>query len=340
MLFLKRGLPFVGKPLSAVLVVLIGITAILGCTKKKKNYLPLFALALAPVSTNAGTGTGTNTAVSTFSIGGTITGLTASGLVLQNNAGDNLTAASGATTFTFATKVNTGAAYAVTVKTQPAESTCTVSSGSGNASANITNVNVSCASNCAGSTLTRNWGTFTDCNNGTVKLAVNAGTFGGQTYAAQTLTWMKCTYGNTYDSGGNTCTGTATTGTFCSTQTNACNDGTTLNGSGTSGAYTACNSLNATAVYGKTNWRVPTKNELKLLVKCTSDTEMVNDASACSSYTSPTTHTSLFPNTGAIYYWSSTTSTLTTAWTINFDTSDVIASVKNYSGHLRCVSGP
>lgn len=82
--------------------------------------------------------------MSTFSIGGTITGLNASGLVLQDNGGDNLTVNSGATTFTFATKVASGGAYAVTVLTQPTGETCTVSNGSGTATANVTSVGVSC----------------------------------------------------------------------------------------------------------------------------------------------------------------------------------------------------
>ena len=78
-----------------------------------------------------------------------------SGLVLQNNAGDDVTvtAASGTTsgTFTFATKVS--GAYAVTVKTQPSFATCTVSSGSGTASANVTNVSVSCSTSIGGGLL-------------------------------------------------------------------------------------------------------------------------------------------------------------------------------------------
>jgi 6-phosphogluconolactonase (cycloisomerase 2 family) len=80
-------------------------------------------------------------------VGGTISGLTASGLVLQDNGGDNLTVASGATTFTFATPVLTGAAYAVTVSTQPTGETCTVSGGSGSAgAAAVTTVSIVCSS--------------------------------------------------------------------------------------------------------------------------------------------------------------------------------------------------
>src|SRR3954453_5742796 len=53
-----------------------------------------------------------------FTIGGNVAGLAGTGLVLQNNGADNLSVtASG--TFTFATAVKSGAAYAVTVLTQP-----------------------------------------------------------------------------------------------------------------------------------------------------------------------------------------------------------------------------
>ena len=54
----------------------------------------------------------------TFTVGGTVSGLLGHGLVLRNNGGNDLTiGANGA--FTFATPLATGAAYAVTVLTQP-----------------------------------------------------------------------------------------------------------------------------------------------------------------------------------------------------------------------------
>jgi len=59
---------------------------------------------------------------------------------------DDLTVASGATSFTFATKIATGAAYAVTVKTQPTGIICAVTSGTGTTAANVTNVAVNCGS--------------------------------------------------------------------------------------------------------------------------------------------------------------------------------------------------
>ena len=79
-------------------------------------------------------------------MGGTVSGLVGSGLVLQNNAGDNL-AISANGTFTFATAVAAGATYAVTVLTQPTAppQSCTVTNGTGTvANANVTNVAVTC----------------------------------------------------------------------------------------------------------------------------------------------------------------------------------------------------
>src|ERR1035438_5510990 len=70
-----------------------------------------------------GSGSGTGP----YTIGGTVTGLTGTGLVLQDNGGDNLTVtAAGA--FTFKTSIASGGAYAVTVLAQPSTptQTCTV----------------------------------------------------------------------------------------------------------------------------------------------------------------------------------------------------------------------
>jgi hypothetical protein len=88
----------------------------------------------------------TVTAAGDFIIGGTVTGLTGTGLVLRNNGGDDLTVAtSGAVTFS--SPLASGTAYAVVVKTQPVlpGQLCTVTNGKGTVGgANVTNVAIDC----------------------------------------------------------------------------------------------------------------------------------------------------------------------------------------------------
>jgi sugar lactone lactonase YvrE len=84
----------------------------------------------------------------TYTVGGAVSGLAGSGLVLQDNGGDNLSITSNGS-FTFGTVLDNGAAYKVTVLTQPSNpiQTCTVTSGTGTINGtNVTNVSVTCAS--------------------------------------------------------------------------------------------------------------------------------------------------------------------------------------------------
>ena len=88
-------------------------------------------------------GVGASTSAPTYSVGGTISGLSGT-VVLENNGGNDLsTSANG--TFTFSTLLAQGAAYNVTVKTNPSGQTCSVTNPSGTvAAANVTNVSVTC----------------------------------------------------------------------------------------------------------------------------------------------------------------------------------------------------
>ena len=82
----------------------------------------------------------------TYTVGGTASGLAGSGLVLRNNVGDDLPLSANAT-FTFATRIASGAAYNVTVYSQPTNpaQTCTIAAGSGMViDANVTTVGVVC----------------------------------------------------------------------------------------------------------------------------------------------------------------------------------------------------
>jgi hypothetical protein len=63
--------------------------------------------------------------VDSYVVGGTITGLTKSGLMLTNGA-DNVSPNAGDVEFAFKTKVNVGQTYGVRVSSSPAGQTCTV----------------------------------------------------------------------------------------------------------------------------------------------------------------------------------------------------------------------
>ena len=197
-----------------------------------------------------GTGTVTNAAITSvqvtctttkFTVGGTVTGLSGTGLVLQDNGGDNLSvSASGA--FTFATSVASGAAYAVTILTQPTSpsQTCTLTNATGTVgSANVTNVAVSCTTNTytVGGTLTGLAGSDTVVlqDNGGDNLTLNAnGTFtfatalaSGANYAVTVLTQPGAPVQTCTVSGG---TGTVVAGAVKSVTVNCATNTYTIGG--------------------------------------------------------------------------------------------------------------
>ena len=102
-----------------------------------------FAFALFLASCGGGGGGG---GVTTYTVGGTVSGLTGS-VTLQNNGGNSQTvSANGA--FTFSAAIADAGAYNVTVLNQPVGPKCSVSNGSGTISgANVSNVAVACVNN-------------------------------------------------------------------------------------------------------------------------------------------------------------------------------------------------
>jgi len=83
-----------------------------------------------------------------YTIGGTVSGLAGSGLVLQDNGGNNLSITTNGN-FTFSTQIASGSAYDVSVLTQPSSplQACTVTDGTGTASADVTGIQITCTTN-------------------------------------------------------------------------------------------------------------------------------------------------------------------------------------------------
>src|SRR6266481_3731855 len=149
--------------------------------------LLLQLLALAACSAGSNSGGSSPTPGSTYyTIGGTISGLNGTGLVLQNNNGDNLTVGAGSGSFAFATSLASGNSYSVSILTQPnsPNQTCVVTSGSGTVdAANVAGVSVTCANQTAatdtiGGTVTGLVGSgLVLQNNGADNLPVSGGSF-------------------------------------------------------------------------------------------------------------------------------------------------------------------
>ena len=161
----------------------------------------------------------TNVAVSctgsaTYTVGGTVSGLSGT-VVLQDNGGDNLSLSANGP-FTFATPLAGGAAYSVTVKTNPSGQTCTVTSGSGTiAAANITNVAVSCtgsATYTVGGTVSGLSGTVVLQDNGADNLSLSAN--GPFTFATPLAAGAAYSVTVKTNPSGQTCTVTSGSGTI------------------------------------------------------------------------------------------------------------------------------
>jgi hypothetical protein len=161
-------------------------------------------------------GSGTGGTTTTFSVGGTVSGLSGT-VVLQDNGGDDLSVTANGP-FTFATPVASGSPYSVTVKTNPSGQTCTVTSGSGTVgSANITNVAVSCANTAGttfsvGGTVSGLSGTVVLQDNGGDNLSVTAN--GSFTFATQLASGTAYSVTVSTNPSGQTCTVTNGSGTI------------------------------------------------------------------------------------------------------------------------------
>ena len=96
------------------------------------SAVPFAACGGGGVGGSGSSGNGNGGSSQTYTVGGAVAGLSGSGLVLEDNGADDLKVVS-AGSFTFATRLVTGAKYGVSVKTQPSSpsQTCVVNNGSG-----------------------------------------------------------------------------------------------------------------------------------------------------------------------------------------------------------------
>ena len=109
-------------------------------TQRRNGLAFLITCATVVALASCGGGSSDDTA---YTLAGTVSGLTTSGLVLANGS-STLAVASGATSFTFSDSM-TGS-YDVSVATQPDGQTCVVSNGSGSGGSNVSSVVVTCLS--------------------------------------------------------------------------------------------------------------------------------------------------------------------------------------------------
>jgi 6-phosphogluconolactonase len=113
--------------------------------KKLIVYLSVAIFSILLLGCGGGGSSSSPSSIQTFTIGGSVSGLSGT-ITLLNNAGNPLIVSSSGV-FTFTSPVNQGGSYVVTVGSQPSGQSCSVSQASGtNVQANVTSVSVSCLS--------------------------------------------------------------------------------------------------------------------------------------------------------------------------------------------------
>jgi hypothetical protein len=160
------------------------------------------------------------------------------------------------------------------------------------------------------------------------------------TDSANNLVWKKCSQGQIYDAA---CIGQAVKFQYCTAEDSSCDNGTVL----TSGpAFESCNFLNSYpkgGFAGRTNWKLPTKAELKSLVFCSNGAPTpLDNVKRCGwFFSSPTINKTMFPNTVTGGYWSISVNSSDGAWGVHFASGKTGINAKTRSYYVRCVStGP
>ncbi|TGN18992.1 DUF1566 domain-containing protein [Leptospira idonii] len=279
--------------------------------------------------------------LSTYQLSGTITGLiSGTSLKLKLNGGQNSSPISNNGSFSITTKGGSLSAD-LEIGEHPAQLYCTVEHQGTNSESGKNDVIVSCP-------------------------MARLETEGKQ------ILWTRCAYGQVWNPNGSNgagdCKGTGTSATeyglnyslnFCSNPIGDCNGGSGLAGgpllpppwlnSSTSQVYSACEGLNLSKKFGRSNWRVPNIMELKQIVYCSNgpNPPLANFIQCNGGSTMPTINTSLFPDTtvtqgGAPYagYWSATSYSVDYAqsFQVSFRTGETTTPDQDQSFSVRCVS--
>lgn len=111
-------------------------------------------------------------------VGGSITGLTGTGLVLSNNGASTVAPPPKSTSFVFPAQVDIRSAYSVSIAAQPSQQTCTIFNPAGIAGANpVTVISVVCSVNtyALGGTVTGLTGAGLVLTNGSDQIAIPSG---------------------------------------------------------------------------------------------------------------------------------------------------------------------
>lgn len=87
---------------------------------------PILVLTLAACGGGGGGGTSTPPLAAAYKVGGAVSGVTAAGLVLRNNGGDDKAISSVDASYTFGTSVIAGTSYNITVLSNPSNLKCSV----------------------------------------------------------------------------------------------------------------------------------------------------------------------------------------------------------------------
>ena len=130
--------------------------------------------------------------------------------------------------------------------------------------------------------------------------------------------WMRCSLGQTWD--GETCRGEALRFTH----------------------EDAASKAEETVFAGQNDWRLPTANELKKLVYCSSERQMDftgdNTGGSCmGAYKRPTIDEKLFPGTPPEWFWTSTTGSSGVFYFVSFANGAVITCCPSHHSFIRLV---